>query len=87
MEENSQIKAEIKKMQMEILLRDSDLKKNMHLKVEAETALRDLNHKKSLLEVEIHSKEAHLKKLEIEIIEIQNELIKMKHKMNALGRQ
>lgn len=86
MEEDSQIKTETKKMQMEILLRDSDLKKNMRLKIEAETTLRDLNHKKSLLEVEIHSKEDHLKKLEVEIIEIQNELIKMKHKMSALGR-
>lgn len=86
MEEDPQIKAERKKMQIEVLLKDSDVKKNMRLKLEVETALRDLKHKSDLLQAEIISKENILKKIEAENVQLQNELIKLKHKMNSLGR-
>lgn len=85
-EEDPQIKAEKKKMQIEILLKDSDVKKNIRSKIEVETALRDLKHKRDLIQMEINSKENQLKKIESEFIMLQNELIKLKHKMNSLGR-
>lgn len=84
-DEDPQIKAEKKKMQIEILLKDSDLKKNMRSKIEVETALRDLKRKESLLQMEILSKEGQLKKIEAETIQFQNELIKLKHKQTSLG--
>jgi hypothetical protein len=79
------ILAQRKKMQIEILLKDSDLKKSMRSKIEVETALRDLRHKESLIQVEILSKESQLKKIEVEALQFQNELIKLKHQMNGLS--
>ena len=81
-----QIKAEKKKMQIEMLLKDSDLKKNMRSRNEIETTLRDLRHKESMIQVEILSKQSQLKKIEADFIVLQNELIKLKHKQNSLGR-
>ena len=75
-----------KKMQLEILLKDSDVKKNMRSRIEIETALRDLKHKDNLIQAEIASKENLLKKIEAEYMQLQNELIKLKHQMNSLGR-
>ncbi|HPN55048.1 MAG TPA: hypothetical protein PLB52_03940 [Candidatus Moranbacteria bacterium] len=81
-----ELKAERKKMQLEIILKDSDVKKNMRSKIEVETALRDLKHKESLIQMEIVSKENQLKKIEADAAFMQNELIKLKRKMNSLGR-
>ena len=77
---------ERKKLQMEVLLKDSDVKKNIRLKIEVETALRDLKHKSNLIQSEIFSKESLLKKLEAEGMQLQNELIKLKHQSTSLGR-
>ena len=85
-DEDPQIKAERKKMQMEVLLKDSDVKKNMRLKIEVETALRDLKHKSNLIQAEIASKENLLIKIEADYMQLQNELIKIKHQANSLGR-
>ena len=84
--QDPQILADRKKIQLEILLKDSDLKKNMRSKIDVETALRDLKHKESLIQMEIISKESQLKKIEAEFMQLQNELIKLKHQMNSLGR-
>ena len=75
-----------KKMQLEVLLKDSDVKKNMRSRIEIETALRDLKYKDNLIQAEIVSKENLLKKIEAEYMQLQNELIKLKHQMNSLGR-
>jgi len=83
--QDPQILAERKKIQMEVLLKDSDLKKNMRSKIEVETALRDLKHKSTLIQMEINSKESQLKKIEAEFMQLQNELIKLKHQMSALS--
>lgn len=83
--QDPQIAAERKKIQLEILLKDSDIKKNMRNKAEIETTLRDLKHKNSLIEMEILAKESRLKKIEAEYIQLQNELIKLKHQMSALS--
>jgi hypothetical protein len=82
-----QIAADRKKLQLEILLKDSDVKKNIRTKIDIETALRDLKHKESLLQVEIISKENQLKKVEAEQMQLQNELIKLKHQMSALSHE
>lgn len=84
-EQDPQIKADKHRMQMQILLADSDVKKNMRSKIEVETALRDLKHKGNLIQAEIFAKESLLKKIEAEYIQLQNELIKLKHQMNSLG--
>jgi len=85
-DEDPQIKAERKKMQMEVLLKDSDVKKNMRSRIEIETALRDLKHKDNLIQADIFAKENLLKKIEAEYMQLQNELIKLKHQMTSLGR-
>jgi len=85
-DQDSQFSHERKKIQMEVLLKDSDVKKNMRLKIEAETALRDLKHKSDLIQSEIFSKESLLKKIEAENMQLQNELIKLKHQSTSLGR-
>ena len=86
-DQDPQIKAERKKMQLEMLLKDSDVKKNMRSKIEVQTTLRDLRHKESLIHMDILSKESLLKRLEAEAVVLQNELIRIKHKMNSLGQQ
>ena len=75
-----------KKMQMEIMLKDSDVKKNVRMKLETEIAIRDISHKLAQLQMDLAVKENMLKKLDGESILMQNELIKMKHQMNNLGR-
>jgi DNA repair exonuclease SbcCD ATPase subunit len=85
--QDPQLAAEKKKMQIEILLKDSDLKKCMRSKVEVETTLRDLKRKETMIQVEILSKENQLKKIEAEYMQLQNELIKLKHQMSALSHK
>lgn len=80
-----QILAERKKMQLEILLKESDLKKLERFKMQAETDIRDIKHKTDLLNAEMISKESQLKKIESEHMMLYNEIVKMKHKMNSLG--
>ena len=83
--QDPQISSDRKKIQLEIILKDSDLKKNMRSRVDIETTLRDLKHKDSLIQMEIISKESQLKKIEAEFMQLQNELIKLKHQMSALS--
>lgn len=71
---------------MEIMLKDSDLKKNERAIIEAEVALRELKHKQTQLQTEFIVKENQAKKLSAEHIQIQAELIKLRHQMNSLGR-
>lgn len=75
-----------KKMQMEIMLKDSDVKKNERATLEVEVAIRDLKHKQAQLQTEFLLKENLLKKLKGEHLQIQAELIKLKHQINSLGR-
>jgi hypothetical protein len=84
--QDPQFLADRKKLQLEILLKDSDIKKNARAKIEIETALRDLKHKANLLQAEILSKEGQLKKFQADGVLLGNELIKLKHQMNSLGR-
>lgn len=78
--------AQKKKFQMEIMLKDSDMKKNERAMVEAEVVLRELKHKQAQLQADFIVKENLMKRLSGEHIQIQAELIKLKHQMNSLGR-
>lgn len=75
-----------KKMQMDIMLKDSDLKKNERDMLAAEIAMREFKQKQTQLQMEHVLKENLWKKLNANKIQIQAELIKLKHQMNNLGR-
>jgi chromosome segregation ATPase len=86
MEMDPQLLAQRKKLQMEIMLKDSDMKKNERELMNNEIALRDIKHKQTQLQSEFMLKENQLKKLNADHIQLQAELIKLKHQMNNLGR-
>ena len=75
-----------KKLQIEIMLKDSDVKKWTRARLDAEVAIRDLKHKQAQLQMDITVKENIMKKLDAQNMQFQNELIKLKHQMNNLGR-
>ena len=80
-----QIEAEKHRLQMEMLLKDGDLKKNLRKKMELEVEIRQLKVKRNQIESEYALAESQLKRIEMELIGIQNELIKFKHKMLTLN--
>ncbi|HOF42521.1 MAG TPA: hypothetical protein PLF30_00480 [Candidatus Moranbacteria bacterium] len=82
---NPEISAQKKKMQMEILLKESDVKKFERVKVELEIALRDIKQKEAQLQADKASKESRLKRTEEDITQLRNEIIKLKRQMNMLG--
>jgi hypothetical protein len=86
MQMDPQLMAQKKKMQMEAMLKDSEMKKNERDMVQAEIFLRDLKRKQAQLQSEFLAKEIQLKKLASEHVQLQAELIKLKHQMNNLGR-
>lgn len=75
-----------KKIQMEIMLKDSDVKKNERLMLDAEIAMRELKHKMTQLQSDFIVKEGLVKKLSAEHVQLQVELVKLKHQMNNIGR-
>ncbi|KKQ80175.1 MAG: hypothetical protein UT03_C0031G0003 [Candidatus Moranbacteria bacterium GW2011_GWD2_38_7] len=75
-----------KKLQIEIMLKDRDVKKLTRARLDAEVAIRDLKHKQAQLQMDITVKENIMKKLDAQNMQFQNELIKLKHQMNNLGR-
>lgn len=75
-----------KKMQMEIMLKDSDIKKIARAKLSAEIEVRDIKRKQSQLQMDLAVKENMIKKMDAQNMQLQNELIKLKHQMNNLGR-
>lgn len=75
-----------KKMQMEIMLKDSDVKKIARARLGAEVEIRDIKRKQAQLQMDLVAKESLLKKMDSQNIQLQNELIKLKHQINNLGR-
>ena len=78
--------AQKKKLQIEVMLKDSDAKKIMRAKLLAEVSIRELKHKLAQIQQEMILKENELKKCDAGSMQLQNELIKLKHKINNLGR-
>ncbi|KKQ50615.1 MAG: hypothetical protein US70_C0035G0002 [Parcubacteria group bacterium GW2011_GWD2_38_11] len=75
-----------KKMQMEIMLKDSDMKRNERALIEIEVVMRELKHKQIQLQTEFVVKENQFKRLTADHVQLQAEVIKLKHQMNNLGR-
>jgi hypothetical protein len=71
---------------MEIMLKDSDLKKNERLLMETEIGLRDIKHKMTQLQSDFIVKENQFNRLTADHVQLQAEVIKLKHQMNNLGR-
>lgn len=81
-----ELEAQRKKMQMEIMLKESDVKKNERMLIDIEIGMRDLKHKQTQLQSEFMFKENQYKKIEADHLQLQAELIKLKHQMINLGR-
>jgi septal ring factor EnvC (AmiA/AmiB activator) len=75
-----------KKLQTEVMFKDSDIKKLSRAKLQAEVEVRDFKRKQMQLQSDLLLKENELKRIDAQIMQFQNELIKLKHKMNNLGR-
>ncbi|MEI7621448.1 MAG: hypothetical protein WCJ51_02855 [Candidatus Moraniibacteriota bacterium] len=73
-----------KKLQVELVLKDSDAKKAEREKILLEVEIRGLKNKQQQLTVEMATKEVKLKKTQQDLLAIQNELVKMKHQLNSL---
>jgi hypothetical protein len=84
---DEQLISQKRKMQMEMLMKESDAKKMEREKATIETELRELKHKINLIQAEMTSKESLIKKIEGEELLLHNEIIKMKHQMNSLGHE
>ncbi len=78
--------AQKKKMQMEMILEESDVKRAQRNKLVLEAEIRELKSKKQQAEMELTLKEGKLKRTNEEIVAMQNELIKLKHKIISAGR-
>lgn len=86
MQTDPQLMVQKKKLQMEIMLKDSDMKKNEREMLAAEIEVRELTRKQAQLQTELILKENLQKKLASNHVQLQAELIKLKHQMNSLGR-
>lgn len=82
--DDPQIEAEKHRLQMEMLLKDADIKKNERLKMALDIELRQLKLKRQQIESDINSKETLFKKIEADLMVLNNEMIKAKHKMGTL---
>ncbi|HEX8974001.1 MAG TPA: hypothetical protein VF817_00765 [Patescibacteria group bacterium] len=82
--DDPQIEAEKHRLQMEMILKDSDVKKNIRLRSELEVEIRVIKTKMQQLTADLASKESHLHKVEAELMQLQNEIIKLKHKSATL---
>lgn len=78
--------AQKKKMQISVMLKDSDVRKIERAILQTEVEMRDIKHKQAQLQSELIAKEGVYKKLAGEKMLMQNELIKLKHQINNLGR-
>ena len=79
--------AQKKKLQMEAMLKQTDVKKIEHSLIEVELAMREIKHKQERLQQEFTAKENEYKKMTANHTQMQAELIKFKHQINTLGRE
>ena len=77
--------AQKKKMQMEMILKESDVKRAERNKLILEAEIRTLKSKKQQTEMELTLKESKLKRTNEDIVVMQNELIKFRRKLNSPG--
>jgi|GEM_PF-4858826 len=73
------------RLRMEIMLKQSDIKKNDRALLEAEIYLRDIKHKQAQLQTDFLQKENKFEQLTKDHVQMQAELIKLTHQLNGLG--
>jgi hypothetical protein len=82
--EDPQIESKKKQLKMELILKDSDFKKNIRKLTELEMRSRDLKRKKTMLEVELAKIELDTKKTQGLQETLQIEIKKAKNNLNLL---
>jgi len=78
-----EVLARRKKLQVEIIIKESDTKRLDRNKVALEAEIRALKSKKQQIEIDLTLKDSKLKHMQEELTMMQNELIALKHKMNS----
>lgn len=79
-----QTEAKRHRLQMDIMIKDSDFKKNERKKIDLDVAIRDLKRKRNQIDVEIQQKEIELKKLTMTQVQLFNETKKLKATLNQM---
>lgn len=79
-----QTQARQHRLQMDIMLKDADYKKNERKKADLDIAIRDLKKKKQQIEMEMFQKENELKKLVVTQVQLFNDIKKLKSALNNL---
>jgi hypothetical protein len=82
--EDPAIESKKRRIKMEMILKDSDLKKCLRNMVDLEVQLRDLKRKKIQIETEIAAADLHYKKCQTDQVVMQNELKRLKNSLNYL---
>ncbi len=78
-----EVLARRKKIQMEIIMKESDAKRLDRDKIILEAEIRALKGKKQQIEIDSILKETKLRHMRDELMMMQNELIRLKHKMSS----
>jgi hypothetical protein len=71
-------------LQNDMIMKDSDLKKKQGQKEALEMEIRKLKREQDRLAIGVQQKEEGLRKLDFEIIQLNNEVKKLKKEMNLL---
>ena len=79
-----QVEARKHRLQMDIMIKDSDFKKNERKKIDLDVAVRDLKRKRNQIDVELQQKETELKKLTMTQVQLFNETKKLKGMLNQM---
>lgn len=81
---NPEIEAKKKRIKMEMMLKDSDFKKNVRMLTNLEAQARMLKRKKAMVEVELAKIEADTKKIQGAQFMLQAEMKRLKNQLNTL---
>ena len=81
---NPEIEAKKKHIKMEMMLKDSDFKKNVRILTDFEAQMRMLKKKKAMVEVELAKIEADVKKIQGMQLMLQTEMKRLKNNLNTL---
>jgi len=83
-EPNLDKKAQMRRIQTDIMILDADLKKKVRAKEEILMELKRLKREQDMLMVEIKNKDSELKKIDNDQMMLMNEIKSLKKKLNVL---
>lgn len=83
-EPNVDKKAQLRRLQSDLLILESDLRRNERKKSEIQMMLKKLKHQRDLLIIEIKSKEDEIKKIDSNQFIINEDIKMLKKKINLL---